>query len=91
VFDTLKSKYLTKQYKTLQHKIEQYMTNFYGIDQYFTLYDVWWTKRYFNILDNLYLRQKIMLWFSQSKISSFCLILYSQFIQSLKQFYSQTH
>jgi len=24
------------------------------------LYDFWWTKDYFDILDNLYVRQKIM-------------------------------
>jgi hypothetical protein len=51
---------------------EQHGTNFYEIEQFFVLYDVWWTKWYFSILDNLYLRQKVVmclvLWETGTKI-----------------------
>lgn len=44
---------------------EHNMTNSYIIEQFFILYNICWTKDYFNILDDLYLSQKVVLWFNK--------------------------
>jgi hypothetical protein len=44
----------------------------------FVLYDVWWRKNYLGILDNLYIEQKIISWFSGRQyfqLLSFLLII----------------
>jgi len=58
---------ITVQDRTTQHKTEQYKTNFYSIEFYFFLYDFWGTKCYFGILNNLYVGQKILLWFTEGQ------------------------
>jgi hypothetical protein len=37
------------------------------IEQLFVLCDVWWAKDYFGILDNVYLGQKVVMWFSEGQ------------------------
>jgi hypothetical protein len=39
---------------------------FVGIKYFLVLYDFWWTKCYFDILDNLYVGQKV-LWFGKGQ------------------------
>jgi len=34
---------------------------------FFVLYDFWGTKCYFGILDNMYVRQKVVLWFGEGQ------------------------
>jgi len=58
--------WFAKQYvlnRITQHKTEQHMTICYGIESFWVLYEFWWTKTYFFILDDLYLRQKVVMWF----------------------------
>jgi len=43
------------------------MTNFYSIDFFFVLYDFRGKKCYFDILDNLYVEQKLVLWFGEGQ------------------------
>ena len=43
------------------------MTICYGIESFWVLYEFWWTKTYFFILDDLYLRQKVVMWFCEGQ------------------------
>jgi len=43
------------------------MTNFNNIEYFFVLYDFWETKCYFGILNNLYVGQKVVLWFGEGQ------------------------
>jgi len=42
--------------RTKYHNIEQHKINFYVIESFFVLYHFLWTKDYFGIVNNLYLR-----------------------------------
>jgi len=45
--------------------------------------DFWWTKAYFGVLDNLYLRQKVVLLFSEGQEFQFLFSPLSQICHGL--------
>jgi len=51
------------------------------LNNFFVLYYFWWTKEYFSILNNLYLEQKVALWFNEDKISIFVMSFVLQFVE----------
>ena len=68
-FGLQNNKYWIEQYKTEQQNTRQNNTGqiFIALNNFFVLYNFWWMKCYFGILDNLYVRQKVVLWFGEGQ------------------------
>jgi len=73
VFGLQSSKYWTEQHNTRQNSTGQIVIT---LNNFFVLYDFWGTKCYFGILDNLYVGQKVVLWFGEGQKYQFlsCLL-----------------